>query len=86
MRPLQEVNDPITRFKPQQSKNVLRRSGVASGGQCELVLLYRFLHPGAQSGFLESSKERLLGSVVLEHCLLGLVVGGGSRGFDPQAG
>lgn len=63
-----------------------QRPGVCSGGECELVLLDRFLYPGAQSGFLEGPEERLLGAVVLEHGLLGLVVRGGSRGFDAQAG
>lgn len=57
-----------------------------SGGECKLVLLYWFLHPGAQSGFLEGSEERLLRAVVLKRCLFGLVVGAGSHGFDPQAG
>lgn len=62
-----------------------QRSGVGSSGKCKLVLLYWFLYPGAQSSFLEGSEECLLGAVVLQHCLLGLMVGGGSRGFDPQA-
>lgn len=57
-----------------------------SGGECKLVLLYGFLHPGAQSGFLESSEERLLGAVVLHRCLLGLMVAAGPHCSDPQGG
>lgn len=62
------------------------RSGTNSGSECKLVLLYRFLHPGAQTGFVEGSEERLLGAVVLHRCLLGLVVAAGPRGSDPQGG
>lgn len=59
-------------------------AGATSGGERELVLLYRFLHPGAQSGFLESPEERLLGAVVLHRRLLGLVVAAGPHRSDPQ--
>lgn len=69
-----------------QSSPRPKRAAAASGGECELVLLYRFLHPGAQSGFLESSEERLLGAVVLHRRLLGLVVAAGPRRSDPQSG
>lgn len=57
-----------------------------SGDQCKLVLLYRFLHPGAQSGFVEGSEEGLLGAVVLHRCLLSLVVAAWPDCSDPQGG
>lgn len=57
-----------------------------SGGECKLVLLYRFLHPGTQSGFVEGSKESLLGAVILHCCLLGLVVAAGPHCSDTQGG
>lgn len=55
-----------------------------SGGDRKLVLLYRFLHPGTQSGFLEGLEKRLLGAVVLHRCLLCLVVTAGPYGADAQ--
>lgn len=57
-----------------------------SGGECKLVLFYRFLHPGTQSGFVEGSKESLLCAVVLHCCLLGLVVAAGPHCSDTQGG
>lgn len=56
-----------------------------SGGECKLVLLYRFLHPGAQSSFVEGFEERLLGGVILQRRLLGLVVATGPHCSDPQS-
>ena len=58
----------------------------SSGGEGKLVLLYRLLHPGAQSGLVEGSEELLLGAVVLRRRLLGLVVAAGPHRFDPQGG
>lgn len=60
-------------------------SNTNSGGECKLVLLYRFLHPGAQSGFVEGSEERLLGGVIFQRRLLGLVVTAGPHCSDPQS-
>lgn len=57
-----------------------------SGGESKLVLLYGFLHPGTQPGFLEGSEERLLSAVVLHRCLLGLVVAAGPHRLNPQGG
>lgn len=55
-----------------------------SGGDRKLVLLYGFLHPGTQSGFLEGLEKRLLGAVVLHRCLLRLMVTAGPYGADAQ--
>lgn len=55
-----------------------------SGGDRKLVLLYRLLHPGTQSGFLEGLEKRLLGAVVLHRRLLRLVVTAGPYGADAQ--
>lgn len=68
------------------TSSVKENTSTGSGGECKLVLLYRFLHPGAQSGLVEGSKERLLGAVVLHRRLLGLVVAAGPHCSDPQGG
>lgn len=57
-----------------------------SGARSKLILLDGFLHPGAQSGFVEGSEERVLGAVVLHRCLLGIMVAAGPHRFDPQGG
>lgn len=68
------------------TSSVKENTSTGSGGERKLVLLYRFLHPGAQSGLVEGSKERLLGAVVLHRRLLGLVVAAGPHCSDPQGG
>lgn len=72
-------------FQPLKSKlGGGRRCSAGSGGDRKLVLLYRFLHPGAQPGFLEGLEKCLLGAVVLHRCLFRLMVTAGPYGTDPQ--
>lgn len=59
-------------------------TGADSGGDRKLVLLYRFLHPGPQTRFLEGLEKCLLGAVVLHRCLLRLMVTAGPYSADPQ--